>query len=324
MPLIASRAADSAFALGFGKGSTNVVGQALFNNVGSYTWTAPAGVTSICVVCVGGGGSGGSGAGATQPIGGGGGGGGGLGWRNNIAVIPGNTYSIFVGAGGAAIYNSGSSPAQGNDGQLSYFENTSYCVGYGGTGGKINWNNGNTSNASGGGYVGDGGGYGGNGGTGEGTALAGGGGGAGGYSGNGGQGGNGLYPDVVNAGSAGSGGGGGGGSSGTRCNNYPDPAAGGGGVSVYGQGTSGAATSTPISGTLPASVYGGKGGSGGNNASNRDYTTEGYYNVNNGGAAYGAGGAGTWLYSSGSGNNGAVRIIWGAGRAFPSTNTQDM
>ena len=33
-------------------------GDALFTTPGTYSWTAPAGVTSVCVVCVGGGGAG--------------------------------------------------------------------------------------------------------------------------------------------------------------------------------------------------------------------------------------------------------------------------
>ena len=44
------------------------IGQAEYTTAGSYTWTAPTGVKSVCVVCVGGGGGGqgnqGGGAGA--------------------------------------------------------------------------------------------------------------------------------------------------------------------------------------------------------------------------------------------------------------------
>jgi hypothetical protein len=36
------------------------------------------------------------------------------------------------------------------------------------------------------------------------------------------------------------------------------------------------------------------------------------------------GAAGTTNQGNGQGGRGAVRIIWGAGRAFPSTNTGDL
>ena len=48
-------------------------GQQAFTTAGSFTWTAPAGVTSVCVVCVGAGGAGG----------------GALAYKNNITVVPG-------------------------------------------------------------------------------------------------------------------------------------------------------------------------------------------------------------------------------------------
>ena len=74
-------------------------GQVAYTTPGTYSWTAPAGVTSVCVVCVGGGGSGAWQTNAISPQGGSGGG---LGWKNNIAVTPGQTYTVVVGAGGAA------------------------------------------------------------------------------------------------------------------------------------------------------------------------------------------------------------------------------
>ena len=67
-------------------------GAAAFTTPGSYDWTVPAGVTSVCAVCVGGGG------GAKNT--GGGGAGGGLGWKNNITVVPGSTVTVTVGSGG--------------------------------------------------------------------------------------------------------------------------------------------------------------------------------------------------------------------------------
>ena len=65
------------------------VGQQSYTSAGSFTWTAPAGVTSVCVVCVGAGGDGGSNKHGD--------GGGGLGWKNNIPVTPGQSYAVVVG-----------------------------------------------------------------------------------------------------------------------------------------------------------------------------------------------------------------------------------
>jgi hypothetical protein len=165
-----------------------VAGQEEFTTPGGYTWTCPTGVTSISVLCIGGGGGGGSGQSGN------GGGGGGLAWKNNIAVVPGNTYNVFVGAGGA-----GSSSNNGSGGQGSRFE-SEVVVGRAGGGG-----------GGGGGYTGDGGGNGGNGGdsfsTTAGFVHGGGGGGAGGYSGNGGSGGS--FQSSATAGAGGGGGGGG-------------------------------------------------------------------------------------------------------------------
>lgn len=64
-----------------------------------YSFVVPAGVTTICAVCIGGGGSGARGAvGDSVSIGGGGGGA--LSYSNDIAVTPGETLAIYVGAGG--------------------------------------------------------------------------------------------------------------------------------------------------------------------------------------------------------------------------------
>ena len=59
---------------------------------------------------------------------------------------------------------------------------------------------------------------------------------------------------------------------------------------------------------------GGRGGSGGANGGDKD------------GGAYGGGGcsASGFFSYSGNGARGAVRIIWGADRAFPATNTADV
>lgn len=135
----------------------------------------------------------------------------------------------------------------------------------------------------------------------EGYALHGGGGGAGGYTGNGGRGG--VFTTNPTAGSGGAGGGGTSGNGNLNANG-----GGGGGVGLAGQGTSGASGGNGYGGG------GGKGGSGG---------ADGISGASNGvghGGAYGGGGGGP----AGKGAQGAVRIIWGDGRAYPSTNTADV
>jgi hypothetical protein len=241
----------------------NVVGQQAYTTAGTYSWTAPAGVTSVGVVCVGGGG-----AGHNNWWGGSGGG---LGWKNNISVTPGQSYTVVVGAAG----NHTVTPP--TDGNSSFFINTSTVAGLGGLGGS-------TSSKAGGGFVGDGGGAGG--------SAEQSGGGAGGYSGAGGAG----QPANVTPTTAGNGGGAGGGSL----------KRGGGGVGILGQGTSGAVRS---------GGGGGAGGSGGTQAAD---------DPDGGGAGlYGGGGGGGSFGNNTQGKGGAVRIIWGTGRAFPATNTAD-
>ena len=143
-----------------------------------------------------------------------GGGGGGLGWANDIAVTPGETIQVQVGAA--------PSPDVGGYGTDSYFKDTSTCVGYSGQNASSKDDPG-----SGGTYVGDGGGNGGDGGSGRYS----GGGGAGGYSGAGGVGASVTTsgdPRTGGNGSGGAGGGGGGYFAGS-----------GGGVGIYGEGASG-------------------------------------------------------------------------------------
>ena len=71
-------------------GGVSPTGQQAYTTAGTYSWTCPYAVTSVSVVCVGGG-TGGHYNSAS-------GGGGGLGWKNNITVVPGNTYTVVVGA----------------------------------------------------------------------------------------------------------------------------------------------------------------------------------------------------------------------------------
>jgi len=252
--------------LGARSAGTPGFGEQAYITPGTYSWTAPAGVTSVNVVCIGGG--------ANKTSNTHSGGGGGLGWKNNISVTPGNSYTVVVG----------------NAEQDSYFIDATTVKGGGST------------NRVGGTYVGDGGG---NGGNGWNNGADPGGGGAGGYSGDGGDGGEGVSSTSGQNGTAGQGGGGGGGAgwwSGA-----------GGGVGIYGEGTNGARGA----GSSSAANNGGGGGSGGqrgcpysaNNATGDQSTT--------GGGLYG-GGAGSGPDAV-FGGSGAVRIMWGTGRAFPST-----
>ena len=258
-------------------------GEAFFDTSGAHTWTAPAGVTSVSVVAIGGGGGGGQSTGG-EP----GGCGGGLGWKNNISVTAGQTYNLNVGAAGV------SSNTTGTDGGDSYFIDATNVKGGGGGGST------GSSGGTGGTYVGDGGGNGGNGAPQDGDG--GGGGGAGGYSGDGGAGG----PQETN-GYDGSGGGGGGGSS-----SESSPYNGGGGVNPYGEGTSG------VGGTVNTTSTNefGKGGSGG-----EDGTNDGVY-LGHGGKYGGGGGGSDSGYSAdrSKGAVGCVRILWGTNRTFPSTS----
>jgi hypothetical protein len=125
-------------------GGSTSVGEHVYTTTGLHTWTCPQGVTSVSVVCVG------AGKGypsyRTQSSGGGGG----LGYKNNITVSSGTSYTVSVGESGTS-----------ND---SYFINVSTVKG------------GTSTGSTGGTYTGDGGGDGGDGNRGAG-------GGAGGYSG---------------------------------------------------------------------------------------------------------------------------------------------
>ena len=260
-------------------------GEISFTEPGTYDWECPANVTSVCVVAVGGGSGGDNGWGLHS------GGGGGLGWKNNITVTPGNSYTVVVGAGGVGAsqdYSSG----EGTAGENSYFNSLTTVKGGGGS-------------DSGGDYVGDGGGNGGNGVTP--IAVGGGGGGAGGYSGNGGDGG------YTGAGSAGAGGGGGGGAKGvygSTGSGSEEYAGKGGGVGINGEGASGA---------------------GGQDSTNNRDGQFGSGGGPQGGVEYGGGGPmgpqvelGQIFGRGGhNGGAGAVRIIWGANRSFPATLTSN-
>ena len=101
-------------------------GEASYTTPGTYTWTCPAGVTSVSVVCIGGGASGAGGLNAPNRAQGGAGGG--LIYGNNISVTPGVNYTILVGYGGQSPASNPGSGTQAHDffaGQVSYFRQDS-------------------------------------------------------------------------------------------------------------------------------------------------------------------------------------------------------
>ena len=74
---------------------------ASYTTAGNFTWTCPAGVTSVQVECWGGGGAGGGARKTASPgAGGGGGGGGAYAKATSITVTPGTDYTVVVGGGG--------------------------------------------------------------------------------------------------------------------------------------------------------------------------------------------------------------------------------
>ena len=295
----------------------NTVGQQSYTVPGTYTWVCPFGVTSVHFVLIGGGGGGATSTQSSNGVSGGGGGGGGLSWRNSYSVSSGDVLYITVGSAGSG----GTAAGQNNNtaGGDSYIRLTSHSgtiIARAGGGGKGEYNNpvvafnGGTDYSStyGGGGSNSGGGTGGRGGRGEDRHAGGGGGGAGGYAGNGGQGNDGSSTSSVNAPA-----GGGGGGSGSINQFTATVTICGGGTDILGQGTSGTGTG----GNSEMSVGGYQGSTGGPNGSGNTVVTKNY----------GGGGAGAEDDSSGgaaTGGTGAVRIIWGNGRSFPSTLTYDI
>ena len=315
-----------------GMSGFNGAGEQIYGSPGDYTWTAPAGVTSISIVLVGGGG------GTPNSSSQSGGGGGALAWKNNITVIPGVSYNLTVGVGGSHGVSSGvGSHYNGTDGGNSTFTvGSDTYVAYGGKG-AIYRSNGGSSYPSSPGDGGtrsantDGGGDGGRGGWNGGSNAGGGGGGAGGYSGDGGGGG---YQGTSQgngtaSGADGLGGGSGGGGAGIGGNAL---GAGGGGTGLYGEGASGTggsagggdgdggqggSVSNSVTPPGPSNALGG-GRNGPQNWSN-GVESDAYFG--GGGGSQGGGGDGM------GGAKGGIRIVWGesvagVARTFPaSANT---
>jgi hypothetical protein len=264
---------------GFYQKYASTGGHTSFTSSGS--WTAPAGITSVDYLVVGGGGGGASGSG-------GGGGGAGAFRTGTLSVTPGTTYSITVGAGGA-----GGSNSVGANGSDSVFSSIT-SNGGGGGGTSSGSANGNASGGGGGngGSAGAGGTYGNAGGAGGTSTVGGGGGGASaaGTAGVGspywgyGHGGAGSASSITGSSVTYSGGGGGG--VGT---------AGAGGNGGSGGGGGGAATGqTPSNGTANTG-----GGGGGSNATSQSGGTGGSGIV----VIKPAANFGLGLDSSGNGNN---------------------
>ena len=230
--------------------TTIAIGQQAYTTAGTYTWVAPAAVTSVSLVAIGGGAYGG--------------GGGGLTYKNNQTVTPGASYTVVVGAGGANSDGGNSSfntTIIAGGGLKAIMRYISGCYQYAGPGGG---GSGGTATYGGGGVYQGG--------------CATGGGGAGGYTQGGGNGGNPYFSYCCctqipgNGGDAGNAGNSGGyGGAGIYC--WPTRAGGGGGgQGIYGlglgasfRGTNGGngAAYSPGGGGL----YGGGGGQGGGSCS---------------------------------------------------------
>lgn len=353
MPVLGVAGSRTARAWGFA--AYKFAGQQDFITPGTYTFVVPIGITSISMLTIGGG----AGGPATVRFAPGGstpfpaaasasnmksGGGGALAYINTVSVTPGESLTIVVGSGGSGgdyPTDYGNGPQFGGNGGESYVaRGATKLVHAGGGSGSGNGNGGTV-------LVGTGG-AGGAGGTPDNSSpyRGAGGGGVGGYSGAGGAGGN-----AGSAGSAGSGGAGGGGAGGLNASSTNafrkydmyGAGAGAGGVGILGSGSNGAGGALGNSGEVGANLDGiipaGGGGAGssgvnGSNAGNSATLSGG----SGGSYGGGGGGSGTRLFTlfstgitqygwflGGSGQSGAVRLIWSTNsaytRSYPSTNT---
>lgn len=267
----------------------------------TFTWVAPTGVTSVNVLAIGAGGSG------RYDWASCGGHGGGSVWANNIPVTPGNSYTVRVGRG-ACWSNSTFT------GGCSCWPGMNACGGccgcYGGCYNISDVNGGSGTCCGSYGMVA----Y---------PSTAGGGGGAAGYCGRipansntpgyRGCGGGGGGATAYHSSTHGSGGGGGTGSCGMCCYANGGPygeSCGKCGHGRTGHGTSGGA---------------GQGGSGGSCGNPGEPYSNGRGNGYNCGGRFGGGAGGGGTSSGGGwGGPGVVRIIWGAGRSWPCTNTHNL
>lgn len=203
-------------ALGFGQVCQT------YNTPGTYSFTVPAGVTSVTANVWGAGGGGGHSDGGDSGSSGAGGGGGGGGFRTGtFTVVPGQTITVVVGAGGAGGEEDDDSGIAGGNSSATY---GSAITAFGGGGGAAATSNSSPgAGGTGGGGTGGSGGY--NGGNGaNGTSSSGGGGGGGAGDAN-----NGANGTVTTGGAGGATGGGNGGNGGTSGNQGSDGLTYGGG-----------------------------------------------------------------------------------------------
>lgn len=276
------------------------IGQQDFVTVGTYDFVVPEGVTQLATVSVGGG------QGSYDAPRGRGGYGGALRWRNYIEVTPGETLTIIVGAGGRM--STDIAVRNGGDTELRRGDEALLRAAGGGrdTSTEISIvKDGDNWDIPLSGYVVGGGDGGVPAAATEGNGPSGGGG-AGGYLGNGGRSGD----RVTNAsdGAYRSGAPGGGAYYYTASNDSHHATA-GGGVGLRGLG------STGVAGIRNDAMAGGKGGSGGQ---------DGTWIV---AGLYGAGAKGrssNSAFGSVNGANGALRLIWGYGRRYPRTKTDNL
>lgn len=213
-------------------------------------------------------------------------GGGALGYKNSVTVVPGTAYTVVVGAQnpGGAGESSTFAALIGAEGGVGPGTSLAYAIPLYGSSGGRG-----VRGASG--------------------SWFGGGGGAGGYAGDGGYA---SDSPATFAGIGGGGGAGGGFSLTSGCSGA------GGGVGIFGQGASG------MGGNPSGREGGGGGSSGGSGGAGTNSTTP----PPAAGGLYGGGAPSCWhdvTTTSGlTAGGGAVRLIWGVGRAFPSTNVGDM
>jgi hypothetical protein len=117
----------------------HTIDQQTYTTPGSYTWTVPAGVTSVAIAAIGGGGGG-----AQNVSGGSGGAGADLDYVNAVSVTPGQQLSVTVGAGGATGADFGATG--GNSYVTLPGTNVPTVFAAGGVGGdSIRWSNAETA-----------------------------------------------------------------------------------------------------------------------------------------------------------------------------------
>jgi len=311
--------------------SNSLGGQQNFTTPGTTSWSIPGAVnvSYMCFLLVGAGGSG-MGTSSYAP----GAGGGSLVWVNNVPMTDDGTLEITVASeapktsgiptpyggyqvnhfsritgtwGGQSVFwqaGGAPNPRRTNSANDTYAQGGNASLPSIGSNATLN-----TAGVTQAGYSGGRGGYG--------YAYAGGGGGAAGYSGAGGRGGGQTQNQYYGAGLSGSGGGGGGGGA---CGSF-DAGGNGGGVGIFGEGSSGSGGAGG-SGNA-ANGYGGSGGEDGGRGGGLYQGSSTYINK---GGDYGGGGASAdnTYGEHGSGAQGVVRIIWGAGRGYPATLTGDI